>query len=353
MKNTIPILISILLISGIKETLAQVPNYVPTSGLQAWYPFNGNANDESGNGHNGTVNGPTLSIDRFGSINSAYQFNSTNMITTTCPGVTGTGDRTICFWIKPDGLNQTSDTWVIAGYGCGSGSFAGCSWGTCYFQNNIGIDINSSYAYYNSPLSTSNWTFICAVYSPVYGTNNISTKFYVNGVLLTTTSQTGGSGVSMNTGAGNWFFGKNLAAQSYLGKLDDIGIWNRVLNQSEINQLYTGGPCVNYQTITVTDTLIINANLTGLNPVTFQNSIKVYPNPTSNVLNVDFGSNFSSLAGYSMRIDNAAGQTVFITPVIQQLYTSNLNGWTGNGLYLVYLINPQGSVVDVRKIIIQ
>ena len=33
-------------------TMAQVPNYVPTNGLVGWWPFNGNANDESGNGNN-------------------------------------------------------------------------------------------------------------------------------------------------------------------------------------------------------------------------------------------------------------------------------------------------------------
>jgi hypothetical protein len=36
--------------------MAQVPSYVPTNGLVGWWPFNGNANDESGNGNNGTVN---------------------------------------------------------------------------------------------------------------------------------------------------------------------------------------------------------------------------------------------------------------------------------------------------------
>ena len=43
---------------------AQVPDYVPTEGLVAWYPFNGNANDESGNGHHGEEYGiATLMID--------------------------------------------------------------------------------------------------------------------------------------------------------------------------------------------------------------------------------------------------------------------------------------------------
>ena len=53
---------------------AQVPSYVPTNGLVGWWPFNGNANDESGNGNNGTVNGATLTTDRFGNADKAYSF---------------------------------------------------------------------------------------------------------------------------------------------------------------------------------------------------------------------------------------------------------------------------------------
>ena len=55
-----------------------VPSYIPTSGLVGWWPFNGNANDESGNGNNGMVNGATLTSDRFGNTNSAYNFNGMN-----------------------------------------------------------------------------------------------------------------------------------------------------------------------------------------------------------------------------------------------------------------------------------
>ena len=43
-------------------------------GLVAYYPFNGNANDESGNGHDGVVNGAKLSNDRFGNKESSYIF---------------------------------------------------------------------------------------------------------------------------------------------------------------------------------------------------------------------------------------------------------------------------------------
>ncbi|MEP6664735.1 MAG: LamG-like jellyroll fold domain-containing protein, partial [Verrucomicrobiota bacterium] len=49
-----------------------------TNGLVAYYPFQGNANDQSGNGNNGVVSNATLASDRFGLPNSAYNFNGTD-----------------------------------------------------------------------------------------------------------------------------------------------------------------------------------------------------------------------------------------------------------------------------------
>jgi hypothetical protein len=43
-------------------------------GLVAYYPFNANADDESGNGYDGEVNGATLSQDRHGKEKGAYSF---------------------------------------------------------------------------------------------------------------------------------------------------------------------------------------------------------------------------------------------------------------------------------------
>ncbi len=55
-----------------------LPSYLPTNGLVGWWPFNGNANDESGNGNHGTVNGVTLAADRFGNANRSFMFNGIN-----------------------------------------------------------------------------------------------------------------------------------------------------------------------------------------------------------------------------------------------------------------------------------
>jgi hypothetical protein len=62
------------------STAQNVPSYVPTDGLVGWWPFNGNANDESGNGNNGNAIGVTLTTDRFGLTNSAYFFNGTSLV---------------------------------------------------------------------------------------------------------------------------------------------------------------------------------------------------------------------------------------------------------------------------------
>ena len=67
-------LLSILIFLVTTTFYGQVADNVPTDGLVAYYSFSGNANDESGNGHNGIVNGATLTTDRFGNLDSAYNF---------------------------------------------------------------------------------------------------------------------------------------------------------------------------------------------------------------------------------------------------------------------------------------
>jgi hypothetical protein len=74
MRNTIFSLSLFISFSG--ALLAQVPTIVPTGNLEAWWSFDGNANDLSGNANNFTNNGSaSLTADRNGTVNSAYDFN--------------------------------------------------------------------------------------------------------------------------------------------------------------------------------------------------------------------------------------------------------------------------------------
>lgn len=76
MNNKISLhLFTALLSLVISSTHAQVNL---NQGLAAYWNFNGNANDVSGNNNNGTVNGATLTTDKWGNPNGAYYFNGIN-----------------------------------------------------------------------------------------------------------------------------------------------------------------------------------------------------------------------------------------------------------------------------------
>jgi len=116
--------------------------------------------------------------------------------------------------------------------------------------------------------------------------------------------------------------------------------------------------CINNVTVydtlltTVTDTLVINTQITGINPPNNQNTLKVFPNPASTQITIDYG-NFNAMTGYTLTIVNSIGQTVFTTPINQQTSYIDLSTWTGTGIYLVQLIDPQNNTIENRKIVIQ
>ena len=73
-----------------------------TDGLVAYYPFNGNANDATGNGHDGTVSGATLTVDRFGNPNSAYSFDGIDdHINVTYADDFQLPSLTLSVWVRP------------------------------------------------------------------------------------------------------------------------------------------------------------------------------------------------------------------------------------------------------------
>ena len=116
-----------------------------------------------------------------------------------------------------------------------------------------------------------------------------------------------------------------------------------------------GDTCITtiYDTLltTVTDTLIIITTL-SLPAPNNENTILIYPNPASDHITIDNG-NYSAMAGYTIRIENNAGQQVFQSVINQQLFYVDLSTWTGNGLYFVHLIDAQNNTVTVRKIVLQ
>ena len=132
------------------------------------------------------------------------------------------------------------------------------------------------------------------------------------------------------------------------------------VNQTIYDTTYVTVTDTNYVTvydtvttyISVTDTLFINVNTVGLNNNTIINTIKVFPNPTNSYLNLDYG-NYSNLNGYSVKIVNTLSQVIYNQPITQQSETIDLSTFGGNGIYYLNILNPQGNIVEVRKIVLQ
>ena len=241
---------------------AQVPSYVPSNGLVGWWGFNGNANDESGNGNNGTVFGASLSTDRFNQPNSSYSFNgSNNYITTTSSGVLGNQNRTISFWI-----NSNSNTGQqVIGYGLQPPSGGEFNILLNQICQGITIDVHNNYITYNYPTQylNGNWNHIIVVFDKSISDKINGVKFYVNGTLLSTSIACSNPvDKTVNTLNKPITFGKYQSGNSvyFSGKLDDIGIWNRALTQTEITSLYESVIPITATASTVTNVSCFNGN---------------------------------------------------------------------------------------------
>jgi hypothetical protein len=368
---------------------AQVPSYVPTSGLVGWWPFTGNANDLSGNSNNGTVNGATLSADRFGSANCAYHFNGNGehieVLNDSSLNFEANNVFTLSYWLNADivdsslvefvilkqtGIGTTQDGWnAIIQQNTSEPSFRvmnGTGSSFCYPQSGTPIQ----------PLT--DYHIVC-----VY--DNGTADIYINQQLTITTS----CSALVGDNSASLFFGlpSSLASfnnRSIKGIIDDIGIWNRALTQHEITTLFNGSGCTFYDTITthisvydtthvtvydtitthqtvfdtvttylsVNDTLKIDVNLTGIAPPNNTNQVTVYPNPAKDHLLVNLG-NYISMNGYTVKITNALGQIVFNQPVNQQQFNIDLSTWGGAGNYILYILDSNQTIKSQKQIVLQ
>ncbi|MEY5001478.1 MAG: hypothetical protein RLZZ211_1514 [Bacteroidota bacterium] len=270
MKKYFSLLALIALIST--PFFAQVPAYVPTSGLVGWWPFNGNANDLSGNGNNGTVNGATLTTDRFGNASGAYAFNGTssNIRVTNSPSLNN-ASVTVSGWFQTNNL-PTDDgltakgivgKWWQTNSACNSNynaylmcitkpfgqssSYLGAA--TDYYEGNI--------FYTTTNIAVNNWYHFSFVHDAATGG-----KLYINGQLINSNNVSGGICNSLNDiifGADN----NNGQLYRFLnGKLDDIGIWNRALTQAEITGLYSITPAPSIATTPTNATICTGQSAT-------------------------------------------------------------------------------------------
>ena len=213
---------------------------VPTNGLVAYYPFTGNANDYSGNGNNGTVNGATLTTDRFGNPNAAYSFNGSNNyiglgINQKIDSIFG--DFSLSYWINtPVSQYQT----VLSSYSNQSGTnwrfISRITYDSAMTDFNAVPNISWQHIDSHNAIQLNQWKNLIMV--------RIGTAYsiYVNGVLVNTSTVSPNTINNPTSPYATTSIGYNLAgtgSEFFKGSIDDIAFYNRGLNSTEINNLYT------------------------------------------------------------------------------------------------------------------
>lgn len=211
---------------------------VPTNGLMAWYKFNGNAGDSSGNGNHGTVNGATLTSDRFGNVNKAYYFNGSNnyILVPSSSSIQPLNALSVSIWFYPE---SNSNQWQPLVCKHISTSFPYDSYllgtGTPFPVSNkwYGVISNGSTISQNAISKNSTydaWVFLVFTYDGSF------IKTYINGKLDTT--NTFSSTIGYNPSVGLYIGHNGTGGQFFKGAIDDITIHNRALSACEIKKMY-------------------------------------------------------------------------------------------------------------------
>ncbi|HMS63973.1 MAG TPA: hypothetical protein PKD83_01825 [Ignavibacteria bacterium] len=199
----------------------------PDSGLVAYYPFNGNANDESGNGNNGINHGATLTADRNGELNKAYSFNSSYIeIPNSTSLRSPINSLTLAFWTNISQWDLNSAGFMSKSNTTVTGQYGSLAVNTPYIQ----LDLGGQYVRITRYFALNTWYFICLKW------DGAKVKLYLNGDIYDSVNYSGALTQDNNP----LILGKHTpVATRYLkGNLDDIRIYNRALKDAEISRLY-------------------------------------------------------------------------------------------------------------------
>ena len=302
-----------------------VPNYVPTNGLVGWWPFNGNANDESGNGNHGTVNGATLTTDRNGKANSAYSFDGVkNYINSDFNFKATNSSFTISYWFLLD--NNSNFNGKIFHFQEGisgpyevNNDFLGTNKLNFFIQ---GIN------YSTTSINKYNWYHAVSIYNSV----NKEIKLYINGILeftkiVNNVPRLPNSSLRIGARLNN--------SEFFKGKIDEFLIYNRALTQQEITALYTSTPPCTNPLATITpqgNTTFCQGGFVNLNASTGANYTYEWYN-NGQLINGATASVYqaSTSGNYTVKvIDGACNTTSTATTVTVNQYPSSGVNVTGN-----------------------
>jgi hypothetical protein len=227
-----------------QHTDAQLPSYLPTNGLVAWYPFNGNLLNGASSNSSATAGSCTLSADRFGNANACFEFDSQlgDYIRITNTSVIAETNRTYSIWFTApatyqdwydvlfhaDNINGGDIIGIIGGH---PNYIADGTSGRC-IDNRTGATTISSF-------NDGNWHNLILVHdydqsrAVLYIDGNEQASIY-NPSAFTAIAPL----QSFTLGSATPGLEDGHAVHE--GKLDDLAIWNRALSQNEVLQVFQG-----------------------------------------------------------------------------------------------------------------
>jgi Concanavalin A-like lectin/glucanases superfamily/Secretion system C-terminal sorting domain len=288
------------------------------SGLQANYTFSGNANDISGNSNDGTIFGsPTLTTDRFGNLNSAYEFDGIDDLINTY-STFDYPNRSLSLWVNPYNINGSGPTAHVVitqdDYTLNNGvlrvDFTNGEM-NLWAGGNTGI-------YSTNTVALNSWMHLVLI------REGSVCRYYVDNVLVHTSTADGyGSTVDPDSSfiIGS---GRSTIKQFFIGKIDDIRIYDRAINECEIDSLFN-------QT---------NMN-TGVNDIVSGPIINIYPNPTNSSITIEQN---LELPFVKIELINCMGEIIETFQVKDhkvKIDMTNLNA----GIYFVRLLSETSSII--------
>jgi hypothetical protein len=275
-KLFITLLANLIVMYSIGQT---IPSTVPTNGLIGWWPLDGNANDISGNNYNGTNSGAVANSNRYGVPNSCLYFDQDYVEVLGIP-FNLQNDFTFSYWQK---LNTYNDTRVIVDVNQNTI----CNGTPHIWQYLDSIRLGMCGTATNSKSLGGQSTLKNIWINYTFTNQGGTTIMYKNGVQLFSLSNIWPSTTSIqftlaNGGNSSWIHGQ--PSDIYL---DDVGLWNRVLTESEITGL-----------------LSTNVSVSNVNK---NNGIKIFPIPAREYIYI---ANQGQQKEYNYRIFDYVGKLV-------------------------------------------
>lgn len=225
------------------QMLFRVVEYDLRNGLIAYFPFNGNALDESGNGNDGTINGAQPAVDRSGNANHALVFDGNDDVRIGNDFLlSGSSNATITGWINiPAG--QRGGYIVSAGDGRnGADPFlvmwenAGYFFGT-FDDNSIDPGLPESSLNSGEPIVAEKDYWIFFAQRMTSGSNSSTFDFFIDANLKYSTNVNRSHRIFYDQ-AMPVQIGRLHTYQGFVGKIDDVRFYNRALSNDEIRIVY-------------------------------------------------------------------------------------------------------------------